>query len=286
MQLSSQGLRLLHLSGDYQQAVIVADRVARATDVIEEGADAGQEGRFRWERRVTLVPVPEELTAGAGPGSACTRCRWPCAGAGAERSSSRACAPSRGRWRHDGGRSGAGPLTLPSPRGGEGGGIHPDRGGARARHRGRGARDRLRRAARRAGRVGQGRGARGPARPRAGRARPARARARRRLPLPLRPLRLHPRRAAGATPALRGPARPGHLRHARSPVPGPGADRVHRGQPLERRGRPDASPAGAARCHRARSPPTRAGGPGDGGGALPLPGWGARRLAGGVGHAP
>lgn len=67
MQLSSQGLRLLHLSDDYQQAVIVADRVARATDVVEEGADAGQEGRFQWERRVSLVPVPEELTPGAGP---------------------------------------------------------------------------------------------------------------------------------------------------------------------------------------------------------------------------
>ncbi|MEX2224231.1 MAG: prepilin-type N-terminal cleavage/methylation domain-containing protein [Candidatus Rokuibacteriota bacterium] len=67
MQLSSQGLRLLHLSDDYQQAVIVADRVARATDVIEESAEAGREGRFQWERRVTLVPVPEELTPGAGP---------------------------------------------------------------------------------------------------------------------------------------------------------------------------------------------------------------------------
>jgi type II secretion system protein I len=67
MQLSSQGLRLLHLSDDYQQAVMVADRVARATDVLEEGAEAGQEGRFLWERRVTLVPVPEELSPGAGP---------------------------------------------------------------------------------------------------------------------------------------------------------------------------------------------------------------------------
>ena len=67
MQLSSQGLRLLHLSDDYQQAVVVADRVARATDVVEEGAESGQEGRFRWERRLRLVPVPEELTPGAGP---------------------------------------------------------------------------------------------------------------------------------------------------------------------------------------------------------------------------
>ena len=67
MQLSSQGLRLLHLSDDYQQAVVVADRIARATDVVEEGAEAGQEGRFRWERQLRLVPVPEELTPGAGP---------------------------------------------------------------------------------------------------------------------------------------------------------------------------------------------------------------------------
>jgi general secretion pathway protein I len=67
MQLSSQGLRLLHLSDDYQQAVVVADRVARATDVVEEGAESGQEGRFRWERHLRLVPVPEELTPGAGP---------------------------------------------------------------------------------------------------------------------------------------------------------------------------------------------------------------------------
>jgi hypothetical protein len=67
MQLSSQGLRLIHLSEDYQQAVVVADRVAHSTEVLQEGVDAGQEGRFQWERRVTLVPVPEELTPGTGP---------------------------------------------------------------------------------------------------------------------------------------------------------------------------------------------------------------------------
>lgn len=67
MQLSSQGLRLLHQSDDYQQAVIVADRVARALDVVGEGAEAGQEGRFRWERRVSLVPMPEALEPAAGP---------------------------------------------------------------------------------------------------------------------------------------------------------------------------------------------------------------------------
>jgi len=67
MQLSSQGLRLLSLSDDYQQAVIVADRVARSTDTLREGVDGGREGRFLWERRVALVPVAEELTPDAGP---------------------------------------------------------------------------------------------------------------------------------------------------------------------------------------------------------------------------
>jgi type II secretion system protein I len=67
LQLSSQGLRLLSLSDDYQQAVLVADRVARSTDTLREGVDGGREGRFRWERRVALVPVAEELTPDAGP---------------------------------------------------------------------------------------------------------------------------------------------------------------------------------------------------------------------------
>ncbi len=67
MQLSSQGLRLLSLSGDYQQAVLVADRIARATDALREGVDGRPGGTISWERRVALVPVPEELTPGAGP---------------------------------------------------------------------------------------------------------------------------------------------------------------------------------------------------------------------------
>lgn len=67
MQLSSQGLRLLHAADGYQQAALLADRVARAVDVVQEGAQAGQEGPFRWERRVVAVPVPEALTPGAGP---------------------------------------------------------------------------------------------------------------------------------------------------------------------------------------------------------------------------
>lgn len=65
--LSSQGLRLLRLAEDYQGAVLVADRLVRSTDALQEGVDSGREGRFQWERRIGLVAVPEELRAGAGP---------------------------------------------------------------------------------------------------------------------------------------------------------------------------------------------------------------------------
>jgi general secretion pathway protein I len=67
VQLSSQGLRLLRLSDDYQRAVFVADRLLRAVEVPQEGVEAGREGSFQWERRVALVPTPDELTPGAGP---------------------------------------------------------------------------------------------------------------------------------------------------------------------------------------------------------------------------
>ena len=45
----------------------MADRVVRSADGLEVGVQAGREGRFEWERRVALMPVPEELVAGAGP---------------------------------------------------------------------------------------------------------------------------------------------------------------------------------------------------------------------------
>ena len=60
-------LAILGLSDDYQQAVLVADRIARSTDALREGVVGGREGRFLWERRVALVPVAEELKPGAGP---------------------------------------------------------------------------------------------------------------------------------------------------------------------------------------------------------------------------
>ena len=67
IQLSAQGLRLLRLSEDYQGAVRLADQLARTVQVDQERVETGQQGGLRWERRISLVPVPDELTADAGP---------------------------------------------------------------------------------------------------------------------------------------------------------------------------------------------------------------------------
>ncbi len=67
IELTSQGLRLLKVSGDHQQAVQIADRLARDTQVnaedvpIEAAIETGEEGNFTWERRVARLPLPEEL---------------------------------------------------------------------------------------------------------------------------------------------------------------------------------------------------------------------------------
>ena len=61
IQLFSQGLRLLKLSGDHQQAVLLADQKIREIEQKSEGIDSGQDGEFAWERRVDREPVPEEL---------------------------------------------------------------------------------------------------------------------------------------------------------------------------------------------------------------------------------
>lgn len=62
IQLASQGLRLLRLSGEHQEAVMLADRLARAADAGRESVDTGQEGPYEWERRTRLVAVPADLT--------------------------------------------------------------------------------------------------------------------------------------------------------------------------------------------------------------------------------
>lgn len=66
IQLSSQGLRLLRVSGEHQDAVMLADRLARSADVSGERVDTGHEGAFEWERRTRLVVVPTDL---APPGT-------------------------------------------------------------------------------------------------------------------------------------------------------------------------------------------------------------------------
>jgi len=68
IQLFSQGLRLLKVSGDYQQAALLADQKAREVETVREGVETGREGDFEWERRATVTTVPEELTvSGVNP---------------------------------------------------------------------------------------------------------------------------------------------------------------------------------------------------------------------------
>ena len=66
LQLSSQSLRLLKLSGEQQRAVLLADRVARESQPEAEGVESGQEGPYAWERRVSLVALPAEQSPPTG----------------------------------------------------------------------------------------------------------------------------------------------------------------------------------------------------------------------------
>jgi len=61
IQLSSQSLRLVKASDDYQQAAQLADRLLADSQPQDEGVETGDEGRFQWERRTQVVPLPEEL---------------------------------------------------------------------------------------------------------------------------------------------------------------------------------------------------------------------------------
>jgi len=67
VQLAAQGLRLLRLAEDYQGAVRLADRLTRVVDSEKGRVESGQEGALRWERRTTVVPVPEKLNPAIGP---------------------------------------------------------------------------------------------------------------------------------------------------------------------------------------------------------------------------
>ncbi|HET7873909.1 MAG TPA: prepilin-type N-terminal cleavage/methylation domain-containing protein [Methylomirabilota bacterium] len=66
MQLAAQSLRLIGLSDAHQQAVLLADRVARESPAPREGVESGEDGEFSWERRTAAVGLPEELRPSGG----------------------------------------------------------------------------------------------------------------------------------------------------------------------------------------------------------------------------
>jgi len=67
IQLTAQGLRLLKLSGDHQEAALLADRLAREVTAMAEGVETGREGGLIWERRVAEATVPLDLDPPSGP---------------------------------------------------------------------------------------------------------------------------------------------------------------------------------------------------------------------------
>jgi general secretion pathway protein I len=69
----AQGLRLLKLSGDHQQAMLLADIKLREVTDVQLSGDAGpvereadDEGPFHWERTTTLLETPD-LRPATGP---------------------------------------------------------------------------------------------------------------------------------------------------------------------------------------------------------------------------
>jgi general secretion pathway protein I len=63
----AQGLRLLKLSGDHQQAMLLADLKAREIVKPEEGRETGTEGDFQWERTTRLLETPDLTPVGLIP---------------------------------------------------------------------------------------------------------------------------------------------------------------------------------------------------------------------------
>ena len=55
----AQGLRLLKLSGDHQEATLIADQKLREVTTPVEGSEDGTESRFQWSRTVKRMPTPE-----------------------------------------------------------------------------------------------------------------------------------------------------------------------------------------------------------------------------------
>jgi general secretion pathway protein I len=63
----AQGLRLLKLAGDHQEAMLIADRKTREIVVPDEGHDEGTEGRFHWERTTRRLEAPDLAPLGSPP---------------------------------------------------------------------------------------------------------------------------------------------------------------------------------------------------------------------------
>jgi type II secretion system protein I len=60
IQAFAGGLRLLKLSGEHQDAMLIADQKAREiTSPTSGGIDSGTEGAYAWEREVKIVATPD-----------------------------------------------------------------------------------------------------------------------------------------------------------------------------------------------------------------------------------
>jgi type II secretion system protein I len=60
IQAFAAGLRLLKLSGEHQEAILIADQKAREiTAPTSGGTDSGTEGAYAWERDVRIVATPD-----------------------------------------------------------------------------------------------------------------------------------------------------------------------------------------------------------------------------------
>jgi general secretion pathway protein I len=59
IQAFAQGLRLLKLAGDHQQAVLLADQKLREVVEPKEGREQGTDGTLSWERTTRLIETPD-----------------------------------------------------------------------------------------------------------------------------------------------------------------------------------------------------------------------------------
>ena len=56
----AQGLRLLKLSGDHQEAMLIADQRVREVLAPEEGREEGADRQFQWSRSIAKVPMADD----------------------------------------------------------------------------------------------------------------------------------------------------------------------------------------------------------------------------------